>query len=121
MGEARARKRRVARDAEKSQAQHAPQVTKYVLVELPLPARMNEQLRRRHARVSTQFPVYEGFLGALLMAGVEVFDQDMQAAVAHARGESKPVVPAEPPAADRMVLLPDEVSGLPTYVPGGHH
>lgn len=118
MGEARARKRREARDAEKSQAQHAPQVTKYVLVELPLPARMNEQLRRRHARVSTQFPVYEGFLGALLMAGVETFDADVQALEAHKRGESKPVEKTAPDP-DRMVLLPDEVSGLPTYTPGG--
>lgn len=67
-------------------------------VTLIIPGRLVEQLRRRHETAVKDMPDFGMFLVALLGAGAEVFDE----------AEQKEAVKG------RLVLTPDEVSGLPT-------
>jgi len=105
MGEAkrRAERRREAREAA------APVDTrkKFTLLTDPLPADLVRQIRMRYEFVSRQFPSFGEFVAALLTAGIEVCDHDVNAVLAHQRGQSRPVDPSAEP--ERLVLAPDEV------------
>lgn len=110
MGEAKRRAER-RREARENEATAKPRFT---MVEVPVPQEYIEQVRMRHAMVIEQFATLGSFLWALAHEGVDAFDKDIQAVLAHARGETKPVDPAAQE--DRLVLSPDEVPQEQTRV-----
>lgn len=122
MGEARAKRRREQRAAAESGATLAPQVPKLKQVTLLLDQPLVEQIRRRHETAiktfGAGFPPLDAFYRLLLVGGIDVFDNEIDAYAKHARGESRSVDPTQPalaqpapaqPEPDRLVLSPDEV------------
>jgi hypothetical protein len=107
MGEAKTRAER-RREAREAQQPESPADKTYVMVRFLVPKRIAQQIAARHNFVKEHFPVRSDFDRAIYVAGVEVFDQDINAFAAHARGESKPVVPQPEP--ERLVVPASEVN-----------
>ena len=127
MGEARAKKRRdhLALVKGGKPPLLAPQVEVVEVETIYLMKVQREQIRRRYERVERKFPTYQHFLLALILAGVEVFDNEFSALDAHVRGESKPLEPAGAPAEAPLIAEPgslskDEIKALVIVSPTGY-
>lgn len=100
MGEAKRRQKQAERVQRGVQASVAE-------VRLLIPCDLNEQIAMRHALVTEDIPSRDDFLRSLLLAGIETFDHDVQAVLAHERGESRHVAPPEPAPEPLVVAAAD--------------
>ena len=127
MGEARAKKRRDHLTLIKGGKPPvlAPQVEVVEVETIYLTKVQREQIRRRYERVERKFPTYQHFLLALILAGVEVFDNEFSALDAHVRGETKALEPDTEKAEEPLIVEPgslskDEIKALAIVSPTGY-
>jgi hypothetical protein len=106
MGEAklRAQRRREAREENTTPDARV----KFAYLNHPIPAVLVEQIDLRYPFLASQFETRGEFIAALLQAGIEVCDQDVNAIRKYREGGATPVDPTQPKE-ERLVLNPDEV------------